>query len=108
MVHFAISDSQWLGMRAPCLTHGLRGLAYFECEVAGGAKGLHLGVFGEAVHGPLLDLYHLMASLVEPPGAATAPATSADAEEGSANFEEGGSAGVEAAVKRRRRRRSRA
>jgi nonspecific dipeptidase len=44
-----ISDNYWLGKSRPCLTYGLRGLAYFGIEVECGSKDLHSGVFGGSV-----------------------------------------------------------
>ena len=35
--HFVISDNQWLAKKPPCLTYGLRGVAYFEVIVSGPA-----------------------------------------------------------------------
>jgi len=44
--HFVISDNQWLAKKTPCLTYGLRGVAYFEIIVSGPAQDLHSGVYG--------------------------------------------------------------
>mmetsp|Transcript_16292 Transcript_16292/g.57857 ORF Transcript_16292/g.57857 Transcript_16292/m.57857 type:complete len:534 (-) Transcript_16292:63-1664(-) len=66
--HFVISDNQWLSRTTPCLTYGLRGVAYFVVQVEGGATDLHSGVYGGSVHEPLNDLVHLLATLREPVG----------------------------------------
>ena len=65
--HFVISDNQWLAKKTPCLTYGLRGVAYFEVVVSGPAQDLHSGVYGGSVHEPLNDLIHLLATLRHPP-----------------------------------------
>ena len=67
MDHFVISDNQWLAKKTPCLTYGLRGVAYFEVVVSGPAQDLHSGVYGGSVHEPLNDLIHLLATLRHPP-----------------------------------------
>ena len=41
---FCISDNYWLGKTKPCLTHGLRGMAYFELSVRCCEQDLHSGV----------------------------------------------------------------
>lgn len=63
---FCISDNYWLGKRKPCITYGLRGIAYFEITVQCAEQDLHSGVMGGTVHEAMTDLVHLMASLVEP------------------------------------------
>ena len=65
---FCISDNYWLGKRKPCLTYGLRGLAYFEIEVQCCGQDLHSGVFGGTVHEGMTDLVQLMSSLVDSDG----------------------------------------
>jgi nonspecific dipeptidase len=65
---FCISDNYWLGKRKPCLTYGLRGLAYFALEVQGCEQDLHSGVLGGTVHEALTDLVRLMATLVDSSG----------------------------------------
>lgn len=63
-----ISDNYWLGTQKPCITYGLRGICYFFVEIQGPSKDLHSGVFGGAVHEPMIDLSHLFASLVDSRG----------------------------------------
>lgn len=63
---FCISDNYWLGKHKPCITYGLRGLAYFEVSVQCAEQDLHSGVLGGTVHEAMTDLVHLMSSLVEP------------------------------------------
>jgi hypothetical protein len=62
------SDNYWLNTRTPCVTYGLRGLAYFKLNVTGPAADLHSGVFGRTVHEPMTDLVLLMSKLVDPQG----------------------------------------
>ena len=47
---FCISDNYWLGAKKPCLTYGLRGLAYFSVSVQCCEQDLHSGVLGGTVH----------------------------------------------------------
>ncbi|KAI0672469.1 CNDP dipeptidase [Trametes maxima] len=68
-----ISDNYWQNSRTPCLTYGLRGLAYFKITVSGPARDLHSGGFGRVVHEPLTDLIVLMGKLVAPNGAILIP-----------------------------------
>lgn len=60
-----ISDNYWLGTKTPCLTYGLRGLAYFGIEVECADKDLHSGVFGGSVHEAMNDLIWVMSQLVD-------------------------------------------
>lgn len=66
--YFCISDNYWLGKTTPCITYGLRGLAYFCVTVQGCAQDLHSGVLGGTVHEAMTDLVHLMASLIDSQG----------------------------------------
>ncbi|KAI0945127.1 hypothetical protein AcV7_001750 [Taiwanofungus camphoratus] len=68
-----ISDNYWLNTRTPCLTYGLRGLAYFKVTVSGPAHDLHSGSFGRSVHEPMTDLVLLMSKLVAPDGTILIP-----------------------------------
>ncbi|GAA6001314.1 hypothetical protein JCM10207_006604 [Rhodosporidiobolus poonsookiae] len=63
-----ISDNYWLGTTSPCITYGLRGLAYFSVHISGPAADLHSGVFGNVVHEPMTDLFLLFSKLVTPKG----------------------------------------
>ncbi|KAI3477706.1 hypothetical protein L1887_60525 [Cichorium endivia] len=63
-----ISDNYWLGTQKPCLTHGLRGIAYFKLAISGPARDLHSGVFGGVVHEPMTDLFTIMSKLVTAKG----------------------------------------
>ncbi|KAH8361679.1 hypothetical protein KR084_011451, partial [Drosophila pseudotakahashii] len=63
--YVCISDNYWLGKKRPCLTYGLRGLAYFQVEVECSSKDLHSGVFGGTVHEAMPDLCYLLSVLVD-------------------------------------------
>ena len=65
---FTISDNYWLGKIKPCLTYGLRGIAYFLVEVQCAEQDLHSGVLGGTMHEGMTDLVHLLASLVNSKG----------------------------------------
>mmetsp|Transcript_12211 Transcript_12211/g.29096 ORF Transcript_12211/g.29096 Transcript_12211/m.29096 type:complete len:513 (+) Transcript_12211:77-1615(+) len=65
---FCISDNYWLGKTKPCLTYGLRGLAYFQVGVTGCEQDLHSGVLGGTVHEAMTDLVRLMGTLVDTNG----------------------------------------
>jgi len=66
--YFCISDNYWLGKTKPCLTYGLRGLAYFALTVQGCQQDLHSGVLGGTVHEAMTDLVKLMGTLVDSSG----------------------------------------
>ncbi|KAL6299335.1 CNDP dipeptidase [Sparassis latifolia] len=68
-----ISDNYWLNSRTPCITYGLRGLAYFKLTVSGPARDLHSGSFGRTVHEPMTDLVLLMSKLVDTNGKILVP-----------------------------------
>ena len=65
---FCISDNYWLGKTKPCLTYGLRGMAYFQVGIRCCEQDLHSGVLGGTVHEGMTDLVQLMASLVDSSG----------------------------------------
>lgn len=65
---FCISDNYWIGKKKPCLTYGLRGLAYFQVSVKCCEQDLHSGVLGGTVHEAMTDLVQLMASLIDSSG----------------------------------------
>eukprot|EP00978_Attheya_sp_CCMP212_P016827 scaffold44458_cov52-Attheya_sp.AAC.1 len=61
-------DNYWVGKNKPCLTYGLRGVAYYMLEVQGSEQDLHSGCFGGTVHEAMTDLIKLMATLVDSDG----------------------------------------
>jgi len=63
-----ISDNYWLGTEKPCITYGLRGIAYFGLTIECASKDLHSGVFGGCVHEAMTDLIQVMSSLVDSRG----------------------------------------
>ncbi len=58
-----VSDTAMLTRGVPSITYGLRGLNYYQIEIAGPAQDLHSGVFGGAVPNPLAVLCELFARL---------------------------------------------
>jgi len=60
-----ISDNYWLGTTKPCVTYGLRGIAYFSLEVECADRDLHSGVFGGTCHEAMTDLCQIFASFVD-------------------------------------------
>lgn len=60
-----ISDNYWLGTTKPCVTYGLRGIAYFHLEVECADRDLHSGVFGGTCHEAMTDCVQIFASFVD-------------------------------------------
>ena len=58
-----VSDTSMLARGVPSITYALRGLNYYQIEIAGPAQDLHSGVFGGAVPNPLTILCELFAKL---------------------------------------------
>jgi acetylornithine deacetylase/succinyl-diaminopimelate desuccinylase-like protein len=58
-----ISDTGMVGPGLPTIGASLRGLAYFEIEVAGPAHDLHSGVYGGAVPNPATAMAVILATL---------------------------------------------
>jgi len=63
--YVCISDNYWLGTKKPCITYGLRGLAYFGIEITSSAQDLHSGIYGGTIHEGMNDLVNLMGQLVD-------------------------------------------
>lgn len=63
-----VSDTSLIGMDAPSITCGLRGLAYVEVEVTGPNRDLHSGLFGGAVANPINVLSQMIGSLIDKDG----------------------------------------
>jgi di- and tripeptidase len=68
-----VSNNCWVGEERPCVTYGLRGVVHATVEVRGGTRDLHSGVHGGVVHEPMVDLCHLLSSLVSPQGQVMVP-----------------------------------
>ena len=62
-----------LNTTTPCLTYGLRGIAYFSLKISGPARDLHSGVFGGSTHEPMTDLVKVLSTLVQPDGKILVP-----------------------------------
>jgi len=58
-----LSDTSMLARGVPSITYGLRGLNYYQVEVAGPSQDLHSGVFGGAVPNPITILAQAIAKL---------------------------------------------
>jgi acetylornithine deacetylase/succinyl-diaminopimelate desuccinylase-like protein len=58
-----VSDTSMLAKGVPSITYGLRGLNYYQVEIAGPAQDLHSGVFGGAVPNPITILAEMIAKL---------------------------------------------
>jgi len=58
-----VSDTSMLAKGVPSITYGLRGLNYYQLELAGPAQDLHSGVFGGAVPNPITILAEMIAKL---------------------------------------------
>src|SRR5437879_13532424 len=56
-----VSDTGMLAAGVPSITYGLRGLNYYQIEVAGPAQDLHSGIFGGAVPNRITILCELFA-----------------------------------------------
>ena len=58
-----VSDTSMLARGVPSITYGLRGLNYYQIEIAAAAQDLHSGVFGGAVPNPITILAEMIAGL---------------------------------------------
>ncbi len=68
-----ISDTAMLAKGVPGITHGLRGLIYFQLDVEGTKSDLHSGSFGGAVVNPAFALAQILAQLKDRNGRITIP-----------------------------------
>ncbi|KAF7591574.1 Metallopeptidase M20 [Aspergillus hancockii] len=75
-----ISDNYWLNTTNPCLTYGLRGIAYFHLTIEGPAHELHSGLYGGTVYEPMTDLTIILSKLVSPQGDIQVPKIERDVE----------------------------
>ncbi|XP_062512918.1 cytosolic non-specific dipeptidase-like [Corticium candelabrum] len=66
--YICISDNYWLGKNKPCVTYGLRGICYFLLEVECASQDLHSGLYGGTVHEAMIDLVHLLDTMVDSHG----------------------------------------
>lgn len=56
-----------MNTRTPCLTYGLRGIAYYQIVVSGPASDLHSGL-GGSIYEPMTTLILLLGKLVSVEG----------------------------------------
>jgi len=68
-----ISDTAMIAKGAPGITHGLRGLVYFQIDVEGTKSDLHSGTFGGAVINPAFALTQILSQLKDKNGRVTIP-----------------------------------
>jgi len=68
-----ISDTAMIAKGVPGITHGLRGLVYFQIDVEGTKSDLHSGGFGGAVVNPAFALAQLLTQLKDRNGRITVP-----------------------------------
>ncbi len=68
-----ISDTAMIAKGVPGITHGLRGLVYFQMDVEGTKTDLHSGGFGGAVVNPAYALAQILAQLKDKHGRVTIP-----------------------------------
>jgi acetylornithine deacetylase/succinyl-diaminopimelate desuccinylase-like protein len=68
-----ISDTAMLAKGVPGITHGLRGLIYFQLDVEGTRSDLHSGSFGGAVVNPAFALAQILAQLKDRNGRISIP-----------------------------------
>ena len=68
-----ISDTAMIAKEAPGITHGLRGLVYFQIDVEGTRSDLHSGSFGGAVINPGFALAQILSQLKDRNGRITIP-----------------------------------
>ncbi|HSD49834.1 MAG TPA: dipeptidase, partial [Candidatus Methylomirabilis sp.] len=68
-----ISDTAMIAKGVPGITHGLRGLIYFQLDVEGTNSDLHSGGFGGSVINPAFALAQMLARLKDRNGRITIP-----------------------------------
>jgi len=68
-----ISDTAMIAKGAPGITHGLRGIAFFQIDVEGTKSDLHSGGFGGAVVNPAFALAQILCQLKDKNGRITIP-----------------------------------
>ncbi len=68
-----ISDTAMIAKGAPGITHGLRGMIYFQIDLEGTKSDLHSGSFGGAVVNPAFALTQILSQLKDRNGRITIP-----------------------------------
>ncbi|NQU51038.1 MAG: M20/M25/M40 family metallo-hydrolase, partial [Bacteroidetes bacterium] len=68
-----VSDTSMIAPDIPSITTGLRGLAYWQVQVAGPNRDLHSGLFGGAVANPINVLCSMIDQMVDDKGKVTIP-----------------------------------
>jgi len=68
-----VSDTSMIARGVPGITHGLRGLVYFQIDMEGSRGDLHSGSFGGAVVNPAFALARMIAALKDADGRVAIP-----------------------------------
>ena len=68
-----VCNDQWIAEDTPCLLFGMRGVVHMEVSVRGANRDLHSGINGGILHEPMVDLVHVLSSLVESNGRVLVP-----------------------------------
>ncbi len=68
-----ISDTALIDNKTPCITVGLRGMAYMEIEITAANKDLHSGVYGGVAPNPINALAEIIAALKDDQNRITIP-----------------------------------
>jgi len=68
-----ISDSSQFAPGQPAITHGLRGIAYYELRVRGAQTDLHSGAFGGSITNPVQALTAMLSGLIDASGRIQVP-----------------------------------
>ncbi|XXQ32940.1 SAM domain containing protein [Plasmodiophora brassicae] len=63
-----LANTVWSGLDRPCLNYGMRGIVVMTIEVYGLRADLHSGVHGGALHEPMVDLVHILSTLIDENG----------------------------------------
>jgi len=71
--YVCISDNYWLGKTKPCVTYGLRGIAYYNVTIKCAESDLHSGVYGGTVREAMIDLINIFSKLTDGKGCITIP-----------------------------------
>lgn len=59
-----LSNSYWMNDSIPCITNGLRGVVQMSIQISSKLDDSHSGVNGGVIKEPLIDLTHILSSIV--------------------------------------------
>ncbi len=60
-----ISNTNWVGENVPCITYGMRGMMSVSVTVSGPQRDVHSGNDGGVFVEPMMDLIHVMGTVVQ-------------------------------------------